>query len=523
MPTTDIHSETQSVMSEKPHLDSDGKAIPGERKLQMIYGCGHILNDLCAASWFSYMIVFFERVACLGHVEAGALVLIGQVVDAITTPIVGIGCDLSASKATDEPGAGVYKRLPWHLGGSILVVLSFPYLFIEDTQYTFGHSQTEVFTWYAIFVSLFQIGWATTQISHLAMIPDLSAGCSVRRSSLNATRYAATVLSTVAVYCVAWGLLSSNMGDGSADPTPTDSSGPNSELTRANHIEFRILATAIVITGTLLSLVIFHGGMRSTLRRCEHLRLDELTSPKVKSNSSNTAKTWLTNYKFYCVASMYMCTRLIVNITQSYLALYLLDTLHMARTAIATAPLVLYASSLIGTLVTTKIHKTIGVTPTYGVAIVGCIAASGGLYMVSEDQSWMVYPCVSVFGFFSALLMISCLSCVAGLIGELPGSAFVYGIFSFTDKLSSGAAIMIIQSVSLENRLIVGAFPLAVSVVAVVAVLLMRVCRKPTAEDFFAYSKAETAESDDDDDIVHGISDSDDDCPRNTHVDINGP
>ena len=46
---------------------------------------------------------------------------------------------------------------------------------------------------------LFQIGWACSQISHLAAIPDL-AQTPNERTSLTAIRYSVTILSTTMVY-----------------------------------------------------------------------------------------------------------------------------------------------------------------------------------------------------------------------------------------------------------------------------------------------------------------------------------
>eukprot|EP01064_Diplonema_japonicum_P028255 TRINITY_DN428_c6_g1_i1.p1 TRINITY_DN428_c6_g1~~TRINITY_DN428_c6_g1_i1.p1 ORF type:complete len:558 (+),score=80.95 TRINITY_DN428_c6_g1_i1:66-1676(+) len=463
------------------------------RQIQILYGTGHILNDLCAASWFSYMLVFFERVASLSGASSGALVLLGQVVDAITTPLVGIGCDVSASKADPNvPGDTVHKRLPWHLFGSILVAVSYPLLFIEDAQFTYGSSSTAVVLWYATFVTLFQIGWATTQISHLALIPDLSVGKASRKTSLNATRYAATVLSTVAVYVVAWALLGTAGSDDHSSDNSTSTDDGSSNLSRANHGQFKILATFITSTGILFALIIFQNGMRFVTKKYGELLVD----PESPTNGSNakakdSTRMWLHCKKFYYVGIMYMCTRLMVNMTQTYLALYLLDSLKMPKTSIATAPLVLYASSLLGTAVIGGIVKRVGDSVSYAIAIGGCLAASAGLYSIPEDNSWTVYPAAALFGISSSLLMVSCLSIVAKLIGDLPGSAFVYGAFSFSDKLSSGAVIMGIQTIDLNvsdaqfYRLVVGVMPAFVAALALISVILCSVSPDPSSwEDY---------------------------------------
>lgn len=43
------------------------------------YGVGHILNDLCSAMWFSYLLLFFHHVLNFPNALAGLILLIGQV------------------------------------------------------------------------------------------------------------------------------------------------------------------------------------------------------------------------------------------------------------------------------------------------------------------------------------------------------------------------------------------------------------------------------------------------------------
>ena len=52
--------------------------------------------------------------------------------------------------------------------------------------------------YYATFIVIFQFGWASTQIAHLAAIPDLSE-CQNERTGLTAIRYSMTVISTIMV------------------------------------------------------------------------------------------------------------------------------------------------------------------------------------------------------------------------------------------------------------------------------------------------------------------------------------
>lgn len=42
------------------------------------YGVGHVLNDICAALWFSYTLLFMQLVLKIPATTSGALLLVGQ-------------------------------------------------------------------------------------------------------------------------------------------------------------------------------------------------------------------------------------------------------------------------------------------------------------------------------------------------------------------------------------------------------------------------------------------------------------
>ena len=63
-----------------------------------------------------------------------------------------------------------------------------------------------IVAYYSAFVVLFQFGWATVQISHLSMIPDITSD-EAERMALTSVRYAATVMSNLLVYLIFWLLL----------------------------------------------------------------------------------------------------------------------------------------------------------------------------------------------------------------------------------------------------------------------------------------------------------------------------
>lgn len=57
--------------------------------------------------------------------------------------------------------------------------------------------------YFTIVIIIFQIGWPIVQVSHLAIIPEMSRN-QKDRSQLTAVRYSATVISNIIVFVVTW-------------------------------------------------------------------------------------------------------------------------------------------------------------------------------------------------------------------------------------------------------------------------------------------------------------------------------
>lgn len=89
-----------SVQKEKSTLTAKTR-LPWLQRFS--YSVGHFFNDMCASMWFTYFIVFSHLVLRLPNVYAGALVLIGQVADAMATPLVGYFCDRTHNRYKTGP------------------------------------------------------------------------------------------------------------------------------------------------------------------------------------------------------------------------------------------------------------------------------------------------------------------------------------------------------------------------------------------------------------------------------------
>ena len=62
-------------------------------KTRLAYGTGHILNDLCASMWFTYLLLFFENILRFDTLYSGVVLTTGQMADGLATLSVGYFSD----------------------------------------------------------------------------------------------------------------------------------------------------------------------------------------------------------------------------------------------------------------------------------------------------------------------------------------------------------------------------------------------------------------------------------------------
>lgn len=75
---TDIHMSSPQSRSKLPW------------RIRLSFSVGHVLNDLCASMWFTYLLVFFHLVLQFDNSLSGIVLLIGQIADGVATPFVGL-------------------------------------------------------------------------------------------------------------------------------------------------------------------------------------------------------------------------------------------------------------------------------------------------------------------------------------------------------------------------------------------------------------------------------------------------
>lgn len=96
VPSTSGANNPDSSMPSSPPADQMRSTLSLMNKIG--YGLGHVYNDLCAGVWFSYTLLFMQNALLFPAAEAGALMMLGQVGDALATPVVGYLTDRFGTK-----------------------------------------------------------------------------------------------------------------------------------------------------------------------------------------------------------------------------------------------------------------------------------------------------------------------------------------------------------------------------------------------------------------------------------------
>ncbi|EDO41826.1 predicted protein, partial [Nematostella vectensis] len=402
------------------------------------HGVGHILNDLAASVWFSYLIIYLTKVAGLPNRHTGLVLFLGQIADALFTPFVGILCDRTVCRYG--------RRKIWHLLGCILTSLSFPLIFIRILPN--DATDTLKVCYYVGIAAVFQFGWGCVQISHLTLIPEISKKSS-ERVELNAIRSALTFICGIYVYGVTWILLGE-----SSEETLTPNVWkqfmvrcildhyPTYPFSFENYLSFIIVGSGNVFN------VIFHVFTKEPPSKALNLELEiiDRTEDSLHARPGMTKLQWLKNPNLYIVAMMYMSTRIVVNISQSYLPLYLTDTMKFNKEAIAYFPLVVLTSGVVASLGVKPLNKKLGNKMTFVLGSLMALCACFWFHVQPVAHRNAIYATTVIMGCGGSVMLVSALSLIAHLVGnDNQSGAFIYGAISFTDKLSSGAVIAIIQ------------------------------------------------------------------------------
>ncbi|KAG8391343.1 hypothetical protein BUALT_Bualt01G0178000 [Buddleja alternifolia] len=374
------------------------------------YGVGHMLNDITSACWFTYLLVFLTDIG-LPPRDAAIVMLSGQIADGFTT--------IFAGELIDRYG----RFKVWHIAGSVLVAVSFSSVFggCLPCKIIGSNSSSMQTIGYSFFAAIFNVGWAATQVSHMSMVNCITLN-STSRVVLASARNAFTMVANLSLYAVAFVVFNFNTGGTVMDVEN----------------QYRWIAYSSIFVGCCFVGVFYLGTEEPRLKReaCEkgHVRI--------------SWTYWFNKLLYYQVALVYVLTRLITNVSQAFLAFYVINDLQMTQSSKALVPAVIYICSFIISILLQEMTWTgqrLKIFYSAG-SLLWIICGIGILFLPSSMKAF-IYILSIVIGVANALIMVSGVSMQSFLVGDdLNGCAFVYGSLSFLDKIICGLALYALES-----------------------------------------------------------------------------
>nr|GMD31544.1 major facilitator superfamily domain-containing protein 12-like isoform X1 [Ipomoea batatas] len=390
--------------------DDDTWTKPVGRCSVVFYGVGHMLNDITSACWFTYLLVFLTDIG-LSPSNAAAVMLSGQIADGLTT--------IFAGELIDR--FGHFKI--WHAAGSLLVAVSFSSVFGGCLPCKiFGSNSSLLETiGYSMFAAIFNVGWAATQVSHMSMVNCITLN-STSRVVLASCRNAFTMVANLSLYGVAFIVFNMKASGSIA----------------AVENQYRWIAYISIFIGCCFVIMFLLGTKEPRLKLEAH----------VNGYVRISWGYWFKKILYYQVALVYVLTRLVTNVSQSFLAFYVINELRMSDSAKALVPAIIYISSFVVSVMLQELTWTSQrIKAFYSVGGILWIFCGIVILLLPRNMNVFMYILSVVIGIANALIMVTGVSMQSVLVGEdLNGCAFVYGSLSFLDKISCGVALFILES-----------------------------------------------------------------------------
>ncbi|XP_020607972.1 major facilitator superfamily domain-containing protein 12-like [Orbicella faveolata] len=466
-------------------------------KQKICYGVGHVFNDLCIQAWFTYLIIFFNKIVKISATGTGYIFLSSQIADAISTPFIGYGCDKSLSKKISKKYG---NRKIWHLFGSVGIALIWPFVFSPCLVCKEDSPDWVPVAYYGVFAALFSVCWPMVEISHLSLMPHV-AKRSKDAVELSAIRSALKLGCGVFVYVVTWILL-----------------GQNSEETvdESAQKQFTYQSIIVMLTGSFFALI-FHWGvdeadhspeqekekpskalLPASAPECKDLEkqaleieLQRQENQEQQNDSKMTWKQWFKNPDFYKIVLIYMTTQNVVNLNQSYFPMYLTDTLHFEKEAIAYFPLMILISGILTSTIIKRLNRYFSNRVLFCAGAVIVIGCATWFYFTPQSQRDMIYAPTIIMGAGNSMMLVTSLAMVAEIIGDdKKSSGFVYGVCALMDKTSLGFIVLGLQENYPETKgpcgepcaqYLRGAFSVFPGIEALVAFLIVALLYRPSS------------------------------------------
>ena len=396
------------------------------------YTLGHVLNDMTASIWFTYVLVFMEKQVNMSETNAGVVFLTGQFVDAIFNPLSGIIIDALPFESS---------RVYYVVLGSVGVALTFSLLFFVP-EFLDGLSSGYRVLWYSSWASLFNIFWSFVQVSHFSLVDEL-ASTTKSKLKLNKFGQVGSAVAAMMSFSIARLVFQLDM---------------NIER------QFTVLSFSVIAIG-LLCVFLFASLVLGYV--CKPVQDNNMVTEEKKKvvtttpSDSQPKKRW---YEFFCVRefyeaiSLYTKARMVMIVVMTFLAPYLVAcSNHDTGIKTAANAMILYHTFYCITVLSEFLfcqkaaapHGRVFLMMSYGALCIASATLTTSIWAMDPmlhdgDGIHAVYIPITLCGIVAYYLVATSRTLVNEVSSKY-NSTFIIGAAGFSEKAIIGIVVFLIQ------------------------------------------------------------------------------
>ncbi|NEQ95586.1 MAG: MFS transporter [Cyanothece sp. SIO2G6] len=340
--------------------DKSQSSLGFETKLA--YGVG-TMGISATGSILAFCLMFFlTDVAGLSAALASYVLVIGQIGDAISDPIIGMLSDRTQTRWG--------RRYPWIVAGAIPFGLSFFLLWLIPVQDNDGL----LFAYYVIIGIIYKTCYTAVYLPYVSLTPELSQGYN-ERTNLNSFRFTFAIGSSILAIAAIQVAFS--------------------------QIEFpphQYLAIGAV--GAILCIVPLYVCVLGTYR---HVIPNEQRRTQTAAKTSHIPlrqqiKIAFSNRPFLLVVGIYLCSWLAAQITVVVMLYFVLSWMQATADVFATFALIVQGTALLMLFVWSEVSRRVGKRVVYFMGTGAWIIAQIGLFSLTPGQIPLMYCLGAIAG-----------------------------------------------------------------------------------------------------------------------------
>lgn len=328
---------------------------------KLSYGIGTIGTSATGSMLAFFIMFFMTDVAGLPAALAGNILLIGQISDAVSDPIIGLLSDRTQSRWG--------RRYPWIIIGAVPFGLSFFLLWLIPTS-----STPLLFTYYVIIGLLFKTAFTAIYLPYVSLTPELAQDYN-ERTRLNSFRFAFSIGSSILALLIA-GVI----------------------FEQIENLELRyIILGAIGAILCIVPLYICVLGTWKAVRSSENSRPARSLAPTIPIKDQ--IRIAFRNRPFLMVVGIYLCSWLAAQMTAVIMQYFVVSWMGLSSSIFTTFALTVQGTALSMLFVWSAISQRFGKKAVYFMGISLWLVAQMGLLALQPGQVALMYVLGVMAGF----------------------------------------------------------------------------------------------------------------------------